>query len=161
VARNEPNEPVELSVLDRLLDDEPETSREAPRSVRQSLRDLRAAVRRDLENLLNTRQRWRGWPKELDELDRSLLNYGMQDLTGATLASVKSRGEFLRGIEAVIRRCEPRFKNVRVLPHEEGESIDRTLRFRIEAMLQVDPVPEAVVFDSHLEPVSRAMKLDA
>jgi type VI secretion system protein ImpF len=161
MARSDPNEPVLPSVLDRLLDDEPDVSTEPPRGARQSMRDLRSAVRRDLENLLNTRQRWRGWPRPLDLLDRSLLNYGVADLTGANLASARAREEFLRSLEAVIRRCEPRFKTVKVKFATDKESVDRTLRFRIEALLHADPVPESVVFDSRLEPVTRLFELEA
>jgi type VI secretion system protein ImpF len=161
MARSDQNEPVLLSVLDRLLDDEPETSSEAPRNARQTMRELKAAVRRDLENLLNTRQRWRGWPRGLDQLERSLLNYGVPDLTGASLASSRAREEFLRSLEAVIRRCEPRFKTVKVVFAADKESVDRSLRFRIEALLHADPVPESVVFDSRLEPVTRMFELEA
>ena len=32
---------------------------------------------------------------------------------------------------------------------------DRTLRFRIEALMYADPAPEPIVLDSVLEPVSR------
>ena len=44
-----------VSVLDRLLDDEPGNPREQPRSSGMDLRALKQNVRRDLENLLNTR----------------------------------------------------------------------------------------------------------
>ncbi len=48
--------PVTLSVIDRLIDQEPERKLEPPLSRAQSVRDLKAAVRRDLEWLLNTRK---------------------------------------------------------------------------------------------------------
>lgn len=66
-------------------------------------------MRRDLENLLNTRQRCRGWPEGCDELSLSTVNYGIPDLTGADLASAERREEFRATIEDVIRRFEPRF----------------------------------------------------
>ena len=47
---------ITLSVLDRLIDREPELSQEPGMSRAQSIRILRAAVRRDLESLLNTRR---------------------------------------------------------------------------------------------------------
>jgi len=47
---------ITLSVLDRLIDREPELSQEPGLSRAQSVRILRAAVRRDLESLLNTRR---------------------------------------------------------------------------------------------------------
>jgi len=48
--------PVTLSVLDRLIDQEPERKLEPPLTRSQSLRELKAALRRDLEWLLNTRR---------------------------------------------------------------------------------------------------------
>jgi type VI secretion system protein ImpF len=33
-----------------------------------------------------------------------------------------------------------------------ADTTDRTLRFRIDAVLRADPVPEPVVFDSTMEP---------
>lgn len=47
--------PVTLSVLDRLIDSEPERNQEPPLTRSQSLRELRTALRRDLEWLFNTR----------------------------------------------------------------------------------------------------------
>ena len=72
-------------MLDRLLDHEPDVRREAPRSRNQVLRELKQSVRRDLENLLNTRVRCIPLPPELKELKQSLVNYGIPDLTGASL----------------------------------------------------------------------------
>jgi len=43
------------SVLDRLLDDDPASAREAPKARTQVLRELKQSVRRDLEWLLNSR----------------------------------------------------------------------------------------------------------
>ena len=51
------DQPLVPSVFDRLLDDEPDNSRETAASRRQVLRELKQSVGRDLENLLNTRQR--------------------------------------------------------------------------------------------------------
>ena len=45
---------VQLGLLDRLLDFEPDTRSEAPITRAESLRRFRAAVKRDLEALLNT-----------------------------------------------------------------------------------------------------------
>jgi len=142
------------SVLDRLLDGDPEVSREAPMSRNQVLRELKLSVRRDLENLLNTRWRFTNWPPNLDDLDVSLVNYGIPDFTGVAMSSASSR-EQLRGVvEQVIRKFEPRFKSVKVKLLENADETDRSLRLRIDALLYAEPAPEPVVFDSHLEPVS-------
>ena len=91
------------SVLDRLIDEEPEVQREAPRSRNQVLRELKQAVRRDLENLLNTRRRCQGWPGELKELEKSLVNYGLPDFMGANVASEEGRQQLCQALEAAIR----------------------------------------------------------
>src|SRR5262245_7495839 len=96
-----PDQPLIPSVLDRLIDQEPDVRREAPRGRNQVLRDLKQSVRRDLENLLNTRVRCVPTPPELNHLKRSLVNYGLPDLTGSSPAAPKDREEFRRTIEAV------------------------------------------------------------
>src|SRR6516165_9191288 len=91
------------SVLDRLLDDESSVSREPPRGRHQALRELKQAVRRDLENMLNTRHSYLQWPPALKELNQSLLNYGLADVTGTGLGSAKEREDFCRTLQGVLR----------------------------------------------------------
>jgi type VI secretion system protein ImpF len=139
------------SVVDRLLDEDPDVKREPAKSRHQILRELKLAVRRDLEDLLNTRRRVVPRPPGLDELGQSLVSYGLPDFTGLSMASAEEREEFRRTIEGVIRTCEPRFKAVSVQLLDNAEPLDRTLRFRIDALLHAHPAPEAVVFDSAVE----------
>jgi type VI secretion system protein ImpF len=157
--RIDPDQPLQPSVLDRLLDSNPELSRDPPKSRGQHLAELRHAIRRDLEALLNTRQRCRSWPEDLTELDRSLLAYGVSDFTAASLGSDEQRETFRREIEAVIRANEPRFVSVKVVLLENAERLDRTLRFRIEALMHADPAPEPVTFDSFLDPALRSVMI--
>jgi type VI secretion system protein ImpF len=149
-----PEQPLVPSVLDRLLDAEPEVSREPAKSRNQVLRELKQSVRRDLENLLNTRQRCQPPPPGLKELKQSLANYGIPDFTAANMASPKEREQFCRTLQTVLRQGEPRFKTVKVQLLSNTEPLDRTLRFRIDALLYADPAPEPVVFDSLLEPAT-------
>lgn len=74
-ARSRGNEPqrLRLPLLDRLLDTETELSRDAAVEV------LRAAVRRDMEALLNARRRRLPLPPGLTELVVSPLGYGVPD----------------------------------------------------------------------------------
>ena len=159
MARIKADQPLVPSVLDRLIDDEPEQRREAPRNRSQVLRELKISVRRDLENLLNTRTRCLSWPPELTELKQSLLEYGIPDITGARIGSAKEREEYCRLMQAAIRQHESRFKTVRVTLVDNTESLDRTLRFRIDALLHADPAPEPVVFDSSLQPSTGAFEV--
>lgn len=159
MARIAPDQPLVPSVLDRLLDEEPELTRESPKSRAQVLRELKQSVRRDLENLLNTRRSWLALPEDLKELEVSLVNYGIPDLTGADLGAAADRDEFRRTLEQVIRRYEPRFKTVRVEMVENAEPTDRVLRFRIDALLHAEPAPEPVVFDSSLQPATGTVEV--
>jgi type VI secretion system protein ImpF len=153
------DQPLIPSVLDRLLDDDPSVSREVPKSRTQVLRELKQSVRRDLENLLNTRCRCNPLPPHLGELGVSLAGYGIPDVTGADLGSVRKREEFRRQIERTIRSFEPRFKTVSVAILETGNPLDRTLRFRIEGLLRAEPAPEPVAFDSSVEPATGTVEV--
>src|SRR5262245_7372568 len=106
--------PILPSILDRLIDEAPDQSREAPVSAQQFLRDLRLSVRRDVENLLNSRQRFLEAPESLRELCSSVYEYGIPDLAGMNLSSKRRRDEFLKVIESELKEHEPRFKSVRV-----------------------------------------------
>ena len=153
------DQPLLPSVLDRLVDDDPTSEREAPKSQNQLLRDLKQSVRRDLENLLNTRRRLGGAPPELSDLERSLVAYGLPDITGLDLASASRRAEFTGSIEEVLRKYEPRFSGVRVHLLDNTDQTDRTLRFRIDALLRAEPAPEPVVFDTSLEPATGTIEV--
>ncbi len=159
MTRIQSDQPLVPSVLDRLLDDDPDLLRERPRSRNQVLRELKQSVRRDLENLLNTRRRCVGWPPHLEELKDSLVNYGLPDIAGTRLGSNAAREEFRETLESVIRRLEPRFKTVRIELLQRTDETDRTLRFRIEGLLHAQPAPEPVAFDSALDSVTGSVEI--
>ena len=152
MARTREDQPLLPSVLDRLIDQDPGNQREAARPRSQVVRELRQSVRRDLQNLLNTRYRSGPLPEDLEELDLSLVAYGIPDFTGVAMSGPSDRQELCKVIERTIRKFETRFKSVKVTLVENKEDFDRTLRFRIDAMMYAEPAPEAVVFDSQLEP---------
>jgi type VI secretion system protein ImpF len=149
-----PDLPLLPSVLDRLLDDRPDLKQDPARSRSQNLAILRNAVRRDLEALLNSRCRCVSPPEGLDELETSLVEYGVPDFLSANAGSEEAREEFRRSVEKVIRRFEPRFKSVTVKLADDSVQLDRTLRFRIDALMYAEPAPEFVSFDSVLDPAS-------
>jgi type VI secretion system protein ImpF len=151
---------VRESILDRLLDDEPNTPVDADKSRQRKLRDLRNSVRRDLENLLNSRCRIMSPPSHLTEVETSLMNYGLPDLATVNMLDVTKRREFIRNLESIIRAFEPRFKSVTVRFMDGTDKTDRTLRFHIDAVLYADPAPEIIVFDSVLEPLLRTVTLE-
>jgi type VI secretion system protein ImpF len=150
---------ITLSVLDRLIDREPELSQEPGLSRMQSVRILRAAVRRDLESLLNTR-RIAVLPSEgFDELNRSVYLYGLPDLSTLNMSGGGDRNRLLKGISDAINLFEPRLTQVTVSMVENPETVKTDVRLRIEALLRMDPVPEPVSFDSVLELQSGACRI--
>ncbi|MBI4523610.1 MAG: type VI secretion system baseplate subunit TssE [Deltaproteobacteria bacterium] len=138
------------SLLDRLLDDEPGLSKEPADRRFQNLRELESAVARDVEALLNTRQESLEELPEFTEISRSLINYGLPDFTSFSLLNQDDRSRIRRAVEQAIAAFEPRLERVRVSLETPREN-DRGLRFRIEALLKVDPAPEPVSFDALLQ----------
>lgn len=138
------------SVLDRLLDFEPDVSREAPKSRSSSLRDLKLSVRRDLEWLLNSRAFSEEIDERLEEVKKSVVVYGLPDITGISAKSHIEQKRLTESLETAIRIFEPRFLNLKVTL-EPVNNIDRMLKFRIEARLNVEPTPEPIAFDTVLQ----------
>jgi type VI secretion system protein ImpF len=139
---------VKLSVLDRLLDDAPEMERDRPLSGTDALNVLRRAVRRDLEALLNARRRLNSLPKALAELQNSSLSFGLPDYTAGAMNESGARELLRREVERCIKLFEPRLIQVNVTLVPRKDDLDTTLLLRIEALLQADPAPEPISFDT-------------
>ncbi|HEV7859646.1 MAG TPA: type VI secretion system baseplate subunit TssE [Pyrinomonadaceae bacterium] len=157
------------SVLDRLLDYEPELSSEPLSSRANGLRQMKQSVRRDLEWLLNARQSSSilaggehpdGAASIARELQNSLIFYGLPDFSSANTLSVPDQKRISRAIEVAVARFEPRLSDVVVtlLPMAQ---IERALRFRIDARMRVEPAPEPVTFDTVLHIHSGEYRIEA
>ena len=138
------------SVLDRLLDFEPKASKEAPKSRSRSLNELKLSVRRDLEWLLNTRSYLGEIDERLEETPSSVAAYGLPDFTGVSVRSHLELKRLKESLETAIKHFEPRFLDVKI-SLDPINNVDRTLHFRIEAFLNIEPSPEPIVFDTVLE----------
>jgi len=138
------------SLLDRLLDFEPKNPQEAPKSRSKSLRELKQSVRRDLEWLLNTRSYPEDIDEKLEETPNSVVAYGLPDFTGISVRSHIELKNLKQALETAIKNFEPRFLDVKIKV-DPINNIDRTLHFRIEAYLNVEPSPEPIIFDTVLE----------
>jgi type VI secretion system protein ImpF len=139
---------VKLSVLDRLLDDQPELERDRPLSATEALAVLRRAVRRDLEALLNARRRFASIPSAYAELNNSSLTFGLPDYTAGAMNEPEARETLRREIERCIKLFEPRLVQVAVSLVPRANELDATLQLRIEALLHADPAPEPISFDT-------------
>ena len=138
------------SVLDRLIDYEPELSREPITSRSKSLRQLKDSVKRDLEQLLNTRQSGDWLSPDLKELNNSLAAYGLPDFTSVAVKSPSEQARLRRALEQAISTFEPRLEDVSVSLLPFGD-LDRSLRFRIDGRLKIEPAPEPITFDAMLQ----------
>jgi len=147
------------SILDRLIDNEPQSNTDSDANKYHKLKNLRNSVRRDLENLLNTRYKIMQPAEEYKEIELSLLNYGLPDLATINMSDVDKKKEFIENFETILREYEPRFKSIKVSYLDNSDKLDRTLRFRIDATLYADPYPEVIIFDSILEPVTRSINV--
>jgi type VI secretion system protein ImpF len=136
------------SVLDRLIDYEPRESREPAKSHSLSIKELKQSVLRDLEWLLNTRHGFEV-PESLEEATRSVVAYGLPDFTGISVQSQSELNRVARDIENAIRFFEPRFLELHII-FEPFSPLDRRIRFRIDARLDVEPTPEPITFDTVL-----------
>lgn len=145
--RRDPPQGLLPSLLDRLLDPESGGTAWQPG---YGVEQMMSAVQRDLEDLLNTHQSCMGLPEEFTEASRSLVAYGLPDLCSLNAVSRHQREEIGRLLEGVIARFEPRLREVRTTLVDRGDSHDRTMRFRVEARLAVEPAPP-VAFETVLE----------
>lgn len=141
---------ITLSILDRLIDLDPRGTTESATSHQAGLRELKDAVRRDMEWLLNSRQNPDLDQEGFEEVQRSVYAYGLPDLTGLGANDPNEQARMKNAIERSIEYFEPRFFGVRVTT-ESVSSTDKQLRFRIEANLDIEPTPEPMVFDTVLE----------
>lgn len=143
------NENIIPSILDRLIDNSPDLSQESVQDRYLDIRQIKAQVVRDLENLLNTRRHIFDPPDEFREVNESLFTYGVNDFISQNPGNISVRKAIKQDLEKVIARFEPRLKNVSVVV--EGDSMVNSLRFRINAMLVVEPESEPVSFDTFFD----------
>jgi type VI secretion system protein ImpF len=153
VIRAEDNVGVTVSVLDRLIDYEPAASRESAASRSKNLRQLKEAVRRDLEWLLNTRREAGGPSVDSKELKNSLAVYGLPDFSNMAVNQVGDQKKMRAAIHEAIRVFEPRLQDVNVTL-QASDSSDRLMHFRINARLKMEPAPEPIAFDTVLQLIS-------
>jgi len=136
--------PVQQSVLDRLIGDDSDVYI----TRAQSVRDLKAAVRRDLEWLLNTRSIAVAPAEGLVEVRNSVYIYGLGDITSISADDPKGRAKLRHMIELAIALFEPRLEAAQVSETSNSSRGSRQIRFSIEAILKLDPSPEQVSFDT-------------
>jgi type VI secretion system protein ImpF len=147
-----PRERLQPSLLDRLTDDEPDSGVESRERRVLSLRTLRESVLRDLAWLLNTTNLLSvtDYPK-LPHVGSSVLNYGMPDISGMSVAGMNLT-DLERGIRQAIWDFEPRLiratVSVKAVPQQ---SDGNTIMFEIEGDMWAQPYPERLYLKTELD----------
>lgn len=141
------------SLLDRLIDLDPESLHELPVSEGEQEREFRTGLCRDLTALLNTRRAAQDFDSGYAEAANSLLAFGVIDFTSHNLKKGTEQEQLRLSIERAIRQFEPRLERVTVSV-AEADAQRLLLRFEISANLRTE-AGDPVVFDATVHRDSR------
>ncbi len=147
-------ERLQPSLLDRLTDLQPEKKKESSSRQSMSQIEFKNAVIRDLGWLLNcTALNVTGELDDYPETIRSVINYGLPDLSGQTSSSVDIQ-QLERSVKRSISEFEPRIiRNslvVKIRSNRDDMS-HNSLVFEIEGAVFGQPSPFQVVLKSELD----------
>src|SRR5437879_3342854 len=123
MSSGDPQQALMPSILDRLID--PESGGTAWRRG-YGPDQMSDVVKRDVEELLNTRQSHGGLAEQFVELNRSIYAYGLPDLTSLNAITPQNRAEIGRVLEAVVAQFEPRLRDIEAHLIDAGDGKDRT-----------------------------------
>ncbi|MEB2844175.1 type VI secretion system baseplate subunit TssE [Rhizobiales bacterium RZME27] len=149
------------SILDRLIDDAPDRDFDPPKSVTDQTREMREAIRRDLESLLNTRRCPSAPPSELSELKDALVSYGVDGMVSANLVTDEAKLSLARMIERRISMFETRLSDVRVTILKSRTMTERALRMRIQASFRLHEGMPPISFESTIDPSTQRFLVEA
>lgn len=138
------------SLLDRLLDDGPTTSR-----------DVREGLRRDLENLLNNSICVIGWGSDKSALDSSILNYGVIDITTLNVSTPDQKKNVAKQMQKQIAMLDSRFDEILITVQPNRSEAEQALRLRLELSVEIDNVLESILMESLLDPLATRVSVKA
>ncbi len=147
-------ERLQPSLLDRLTDLQPENTKESTSQQSMSQSQFKEAVIRDLSWLLNSVAM--DVCVDLDkfpEVQQSVLNFGLPDLSGHTSSTVDVR-TIEKAIRAAILQFEPRImrNSLQVKVHTNPEDMSHnSMIFEIAGAVFGQPSPFQVVLKSELD----------
>lgn len=155
-----PRERLQPSLLDRLCDDEPDKTVESRERRVLSVRTLRESVLRDLGWLLNTTNLFSVTNDfKLPYLAGSVVNYGMPDISGVSVAGLNLQ-DLERGIRQAIWDFEPRLLRATVtVKAVASESENNKIMFQIEGDMWAQPYPERLYLKTELDLDRAAIRL--
>lgn len=141
-------------LIDFLTDDEPDKKTEAARNLFRSQSEFRNMVLHDLGWLLNTPSREQtGVYKDFPEIEKSVLNYGVLDLCGKTVAEIDI-GHLERSLFEAIINFEPRIIRTGLVVKALGNIDSKTpttIGFEIKGQIWGNPYPEAFLIKTLID----------
>lgn len=139
---------------DKLQDDEPSRQQDTTLERSISPRRYREAVARDIGWLLNSAAPYQGDDlNELDEVRRSVLNYGIHSFSGRRTSEL-ARAHIESEIQNALANFEPRLVpgtlKVEPAPVRQGQRINQ-LGFVISGQIWAVPFPEELYLYTELD----------
>lgn len=147
------------SILDRLIDDDPDLERDVRITQAETLEGLRESLRRDLGVLLNTRCCPTSPPGDMPDLQQSLMGFGVDDFFNASLVTDQQRRQFARKIQVQISKFETRLEDLNVEILNPVKAGQRSLRLRISATYRARPGMPPMAFETVLDPTTNQFSL--
>jgi type VI secretion system protein ImpF len=141
------------SLLDKLLATDVDAQGRGI-TPRMNVEQVKESVARDIETLLNARPGFE--PAQIADYPqaaRSLLTFGLTDITSLNVASDRDRLRITDSIRRSLADHEQRLVQVEVTVHDSAE-VGGGLHFSIRAKLRLSPSTEPVAFDAVLHPGS-------
>lgn len=149
------------SVLDRLLGSEYDNTMTTLNGELNGefTQRMVQTIARDLQSLLNTRKLEMQLPGGYKELEPSIIDYGVIDLTTLNARSQKDRDAFRLSVQKAIEEYEPRLKRVEVDIVDNPNEMGLIFHFNIKAVLLMEPTPLTLQFDSMLPSDTRMFQV--
>ncbi|PDV87412.1 MULTISPECIES: type VI secretion system baseplate subunit TssE [unclassified Rhizobium] len=149
------------SILDRLIDEAPDRAVDPPTSFVDQVREVREAIRRDLEALLNTRRCPTTPPTALSELRDALVSYGVDGIVSANLMTDQAKLKLAEAIERRVALFETRLADIRVTILKSRTMTERALRMRIQATFRLHEGMPPISFESTIDPSTQRVLVEA
>lgn len=131
-----------------------------------TFKEMRNMIRRDLEDLLNTRQGLKldsEQKTKYPELKRSLATYGLNNIDTVDMSCGEEIERLLSDVKHTIEMFEPRLKNVEVFNDSPAKGANDyvspfVLRMRISADMRIGHYLDPVVFNTLIQKSGATVK---
>ena len=147
-------EKLQPSLLDRLIDENPEQLNESRDKRIMNVSKLRECVIRDISHLLNTHHMEGNTElDEFSEVSSSVVNYGISGLTGFSMHNIDIH-EAERQIRQAILNFEPRIlkDTLKVnMTRDTEKSSNHAFVFKIEGQIWAIPIPLMLMLKTEID----------